>query len=63
MKNLRKGSSEIISMVLLIVIIGGLATAVAGSISKQTKVNTDSGLTQTTTKFQDTYNDISSEIN
>ncbi|QUH21983.1 hypothetical protein [Alkaliphilus sp. B6464] len=62
MKFSRKGSSEIIAVVLLVVVIGGLSLAVSGSIANQTRQNTDAGLTHTTQKFEETYNNISSQI-
>ncbi|NLS86408.1 MAG: hypothetical protein GXZ14_12665 [Ruminococcaceae bacterium] len=53
----RKGSAEMVSIILGIVVIGGLALAVTGSFSKQGKKSFDSGLTQTTTQLGNNYNE------
>lgn len=54
----RKGSSEIVSIVIMIVLFGALAIAITGSITKQMKANTDSGLSKTTTQFEQVVTDI-----
>lgn len=62
MRLFKRGSSEIVAIVLLIVVLGGLAIAVSGTVSKQTRENTNAGLNSTTQKFEETYNSISSQI-
>lgn len=59
----RKGSTELVSIVLGIVIIGALALAIAGSFSKQTKTSLDSGLTQQTTQLGTNYKDAATVRN
>lgn len=54
----RKGSGEIVSIVIVIVIFGALSIAISGSISKQMKSNTDAGLSKTTTQFEQVVSDI-----
>lgn len=51
----KKGSAEIVSIVLGIVVIGGLALAVTGSLSKQTNKSMESGLKQHTTQLGTNY--------
>lgn len=51
----KKGSAEIVSIVLGIVVIGGLALAVTGSLSKQTNKSMESGLRQHTTQLGTNY--------
>lgn len=53
----RKGSAEMVSIILGIVVIGGLALAVTGSFSKQGKKSFDSGLEQTTNQLGANYNE------
>ena len=53
----RKGSAEMVSIILGIVVIGGLALAVTGSFSKQGKKSFDSGLNQTTIQLGENYNE------
>lgn len=53
----RKGSAEMVSIILGIVVVGGLALAVTGSFSKQGKKSFDSGLNQTTIQLGENYNE------
>jgi len=53
----RKGSAEMVSIILGIVVIGGLALAVTGSFSKQSKKSFDTGLDQTTVQLGENYNE------
>lgn len=52
----RKGSAEIVSIILGIVVIGGLALAVTEGFSQSSKRSFDSGLAKQTTDMRDTYN-------
>lgn len=51
----RKGSAEIVSIILGIVVIGGLALAVTGGFSQSSKRSFDSGLAKQTTDMRNTY--------
>lgn len=53
----KKGSAEMVSIILGIVVIGGLALAVTGSFSKQSKKSFDTGLNQTTQQLGANYNE------
>ncbi|NLS86409.1 MAG: hypothetical protein GXZ14_12670 [Ruminococcaceae bacterium] len=53
----KKGSAEIVSIVLGIVVIGGLALAVTGSLSKQTNKSMENGLRQHTIQLGTNYRD------
>lgn len=57
----KKGSAEIVSIVLGIVVIGGLALAVTGSLSKQTNKSMESGLKQHTTQLETNYTETINE--
>lgn len=57
----RKGSAEMVSIILGIVVIGGLALAVTGGFSQSSKRSFDSGLTKQTTDMRETY-DISYSV-
>lgn len=57
----RKGSSEIVSVVLLIVVVGGLALAVTGTFSKQTNTSLNQGMTTQTTQLGTNYKDASTQ--
>ena len=57
----RKGSAEIVSIILGIVVIGGLALAVTGGFSQSSKRSFDSGLAKQTTDMRETY-DISHSV-
>ena len=48
-----------VSIILAIVVIGGLTLAVTGSFSKQSKKSFDSGMNQTTTQLGTNYNEAS----
>ena len=51
----KKGSAEIVSIVLGIVVIGGLALAVTGGLSKSTKSSLQAGLNQQNQDVGSTY--------
>lgn len=51
----KKGSAEIVSIVLGVVVIGGLALAITGSLSKQTNKSMESGLKQHTKQLGTNY--------
>lgn len=57
----KKGSAEIVSIVLGIVVIGGLALAVTGSLSKQTNKSMEAGLKQHTIQLGTNYKDAINE--
>ena len=57
----KKGSAEIVSIVLGIVVIGGLALAVTGSLSKQTNKSMEAGLKQHTTQLETNYTETIDE--
>ncbi|QUH21985.1 hypothetical protein [Alkaliphilus sp. B6464] len=59
----RKGSSEIVSVVLLVVVIGGLALAVTGTFSKQTNSSLNAGMTQQTNQLGTNYQDAATQRN
>lgn len=52
----KKGSAEMVSIILGIVVIGGLALAVTGGFSQSSKRSFDSGLAKQTADMRDTYN-------
>lgn len=60
-KFFKKGSAEIVSIVLGIVVIGGLALAVTGSLSKQTNKSMKAGLEQHTTQLETNYTETIDE--
>lgn len=51
----RKGSAEMVSIILGIVVIGGLALAVTGGFSQSSKRSFDSGLAKQTADMRNTY--------
>ena len=53
----KKGSAEIVSIVLAIVIIGGLALAVTGGLSTSTKESLAAGLNKQNEDVGTTYSD------
>jgi len=59
----KRGSAEIVSVVLMVVIFGGLALAVSASISNQTNKSAKAGLEANTTQLERTYNGIESQLN
>lgn len=59
----RKGSSEVVSIVLLIVIVGALALAVGGTFSKQTSSSLNAGMTQQTTQLGTNYSEAATQRN
>lgn len=61
-KFFRKGSAEIVSVVLLIVVLGGLALGIGGTIANQTQKNAKSGAEANKAQLEKTYNDIKSQI-
>lgn len=58
----RKGSAEIVSVVLMVVVLGGLALGVSATLSKQTQENAKEGVAANTQELVNTYNDIKSQI-
>lgn len=58
----KRGSAEIVSVVLLIVVLGGLALGVSATLSKQTTENAKSGVRANATQLENTYNDIKSQM-
>lgn len=61
-KFFRKGSAEMVSIILGIVVIGGLALAVTGGFSTSGKKSFDSGLAQQTQDMKDTYDTSNSVL-
>jgi hypothetical protein len=57
----KKGSAEIVSIVLGIVVIGGLALAVTGGLSKSTKNSLQAGLSKQSEDVGGTYKDAKVE--
>lgn len=53
----RKGSSEVASIILLVVVIGALALAVGGTFSKQSKSSFESGMTKQATQMNANFNE------
>lgn len=58
----RKGSAEIVAVVLLVVVLGGLALGVSGTLSNQTKLNASAGMEANKTKLEQVYNGIESQL-
>lgn len=58
----RKGSAEIVAVVLLVVVLGGLALGVSGTLSNQTKLNAGAGMEANKTKLEQVYNEIESQL-
>ena len=56
-KFFKKGSAEIVSIVLGIVVIGGLALAVTGTLSKQTNASMNQGMKTQTQQLVKNYNE------
>ena len=61
-KNFKKGSAEIVSVVLLIVVLGGLALGIGGGLARQTKANADAGNKANSEKLEEVYRDIESGL-
>lgn len=59
----KRGSVEIVAIVLMVVILGGLALAVSASLSNQTTKSARTGLQANTTQLEETYNQIKSQLN
>lgn len=59
----KKGSAEIVSIVLAIVVIGGLALAVTGGLSTSTKNSLQAGLDKQNKDVVTTYKDASDDGN
>lgn len=59
----RKGSAEIVVVVLLVVILGGLALGISGSLAKQTKLNAGAGMEANKNKLEQVYKDIEEVYN
>ena len=53
----KRGSAEVVSIILGIVVIGGLALAVGSTVSKQSKSNIETGIAAQTTQMTTNYND------
>lgn len=60
-KFFKKGSAEIVSIVLAIVVIGGLALAVTGGLSTSTKASLQAGLNKQNADVVTTYSDASND--
>ena len=59
----RKGSAEIVAVVLLVVILGGLALGISGTLSNQTKLNAGAGMEANKNKLEQIYKDIEEVYN
>lgn len=57
-KFFRKGSAEIVAVVLLVVVLGGLALGISGGLAKQTKANANAGNKANSEKLEQVYKDI-----
>ena len=57
----KKGSAEIVSIVLGIVVIGGLALAVTGTVSKQTNTSLETGMSTQTKQLGKNYQEAAKE--
>lgn len=57
----KKGSAEMISIILGIVVIGGLALAVTGTFSKQGRKSFESGMDTQTTQLKLNFNDAATQ--
>lgn len=62
-KFFKKGSAEIVSIVLGIVVIGGLALAVTGGLSTSTKASLQAGLNKQNKDVVTIYSDASNDVN
>lgn len=60
-KFFKKGSAEIVSIVLAIVVIGGLALAVTGGLSTSTKASLKAGLDKQNIDVAETYSNASND--
>jgi len=58
----KRGSAEIVSVVLMVVVLGGVALAVSASLSNQTTKSAKTGLKANTTQLEKTYNNIESQL-
>lgn len=61
-KFFKRGSAEIVSIVLMVVVLGGVALAVSASLSNQTTKSAKTGLQANTTQLEETYNNIKSQL-
>lgn len=59
----KKGSAEMVSIILGIVVIGGLALAVTGTFSKQGRASFEKGIDTQTTQMKDNFNEASIQRN
>ena len=59
----RKGSAEIVAVVLLVVILGGLALGISGGLAKQTKANAGAGMEANKNKLEQVYKNIEEVYN
>lgn len=53
----RKGSTEIVSTILLVVVIGALALAVSGTFSNQSRTSFETGMTEQANQMSTNFND------
>lgn len=58
----KKGGSEIVSVVILIVILGGLAIGIAGGLSDNTRRNVQSSMKENNENLQTVYDEIKSQL-
>lgn len=61
-RHFKRGSAEIVSVVLLIVVLGGLAIGISGGLANSTKANAKAGNEANKTQLEQTYNNIKSHI-
>jgi cell division protein FtsB len=61
-RHFKRGSAEIVSVVLLVVVLGGLAIGISGGLANSTKANAKAGNEANNTQLEQTYNNIKSEI-
>lgn len=54
----KKGSAEIVSIVLAIVVIGGLAVAIIGNLSNNTKTFYETGMDKQNRDIEAVYTDV-----
>ena len=59
----KKGSAEMISIILGIVVIGGLALAVTGTVSKQGRSSIETGVDQQEKQMTSNFNEASIQRN
>lgn len=57
----KKGSAEMVSIILGIVVIGGLALAVTGTFSKQGRASFEKGMDTHTTQMTSNFNEAATQ--